>query len=235
MELPYLFIADKPIVKTEELMGRAPGTVTTWFETFRNICSEVIAKKPKMLSTKANPIQIDESRFAGCCKYNHGQMLTGDAPPDSEDEDTTVQNKRNHGARVDGPWVFGLHQGNDCRYFVMEKRDKQTLIPIIQRECEPGSLIHSDKWPAYCSLAQVGYVHKMVNHQEHYVDPDTGAHTQGIEWSWLDAKIQILKKKRGVPLHLLQSHLDHYCWQLWRKDEPDQFLAFLDDVRTIFT
>ena len=50
-----------------------------------------------------------------------------------------------------------------------------------------------------------------MNRQEHYVDPDTGAHTQRVERSWLDAKISIMKKERGVPQLTLESHLDFYC------------------------
>lgn len=95
-----------------------------------------------MLGTDDNPIQIDESRFAGRRKYNRGRLLQGDAPANSVDEDVVVQNKQNHGACVDGPWVFGLRQSNDCRYFVVEKRDKSTLIPLIKQECAVGSIIH---------------------------------------------------------------------------------------------
>lgn len=232
MELVFMFVIEMSVRQTAQLTGRTEGTVTQWFEFCRTVCSDVISKKSKMVGTEADPIQIDESRFAGKRKYNRGRMLVGDAPPKSEDEDVLVQNKRNHGARIDGPWVFGLRQGNDCRYFVVERRDKDTLIPLIQRECEIGSVIHSDEWAAYRSLTTVGYKHLTVNHQENYVDPSTGAHTQAIERSWLDAKVSIMKKKRGVPLYLLQSHLDHYCWQMWRRDKPDQFCAFLDDLMT---
>ena len=87
------------------------------------------------------------------------------------------------------------------------------------------SVIHSDEWPAYHCLGNIGYQHKTVNHQDNYVDPTSGAHTQGIERSWLDAKIDILQKKRGVPTHHFQSHLDHYCWKMLRKNE-DLFIAF---------
>jgi transposase len=235
MELIYMFVAELPVTQVVALTSRAPLTVTSWFETLRDVSSQIIAKEQKMLGTRDNPIQIDEARFAGRRKYNRGRMLTGDFAPTSEDAGSIVVNKRNHGARIDGPWVFGLRLGDDCRYFVVEKRDRGTLIPIIRRECERGSVIHSDEWPAYGSLTQEGYVHETVNHQQHYVDPDTGAHTQAIERSWLDAKIDILKKKRGVPLYQLQSHLDYYCWHMYRKNEPDKFIAFLDDIRTIFT
>jgi hypothetical protein len=72
-------------------------------------------------------------------------------------------------------------------------------------------VIHSDKWPAYGNLNAIGYSHFMVNHQDNYVDPVTGVNTQATERSWLDAKIRILKKMRGVPNELFSitpsSHL----------------------------
>jgi len=149
-----------------------------------------------MLGTHANPIQIDDARFVGRRKYNRGRMLGGDKPPANTDEGAQVQNNCNHGAGIDGPWVFGLKHGNDSRYFCVERRDKDTLLPIIKRECEGGSVIHSDEWPSYRCLTSEGFIHETVNHQENYVDPLTGAHTQGVERSWLDTKKSILKKKR---------------------------------------
>ena len=125
-----------------------------------------------------------------------------------------------------------MYQGNDCRYYVVERRNNATLISIIKRECARGSVIHSNEWAAYgCSEAD-DYRHSTsVNHQENYVNPDTGAHTQGLECSWLDSKVAIMKKKKGVALYLLQGYLDHYCWKMWCENEPDLFVAFLKDVR----
>lgn len=235
MELMYLFIADMPLRNVVTLTGRSTNTVTDWFNMCREVCSSVISKRPQMEGTFQHPIQIDESRFAGRRKYNRGRLLTGDAQPVSEDEDAHVENARNHGARVDGPWVFGLRQGNDCRYFHVERRDKATLLPIIKRECKVGSEIHSDEWAAYRCLPAEGFVHETVNHQRNYVDPMTGAHTQAIERSWLDAKIKILRKMRGVPVATFQSHLDYFCWRMYRRDAPDLLLAFLEDVRVTYT
>ncbi|CAI6359232.1 unnamed protein product [Macrosiphum euphorbiae] len=78
-------------------------------------------------------------------RSNKTIMLGGDKPPANTDEGAQVQNNRNHGARIDGPWVFGLKHGNYSRYFYVERRDKDTLLPIIKRECEGGSVIHSDE------------------------------------------------------------------------------------------
>ena len=49
-----------------------------------------------------------------------------------------------------GPWVFGLKNGNYCRYFYVHRRDRETLLSIIERECEAGSEIHSDEWQMGC-------------------------------------------------------------------------------------
>ena len=43
----------------------------------------------------------------------------------------------------------------------------------------------------------------------------------------------ISEEEEKVPLYLFQSHLDHYCWKMKRKNESDRFLVFLDDVRRV--
>jgi hypothetical protein len=91
-------------------------------------------------------------------------------------------------------------------------------------------VIHSDEWLAYGDRNAIGYSHFTVNHQENYVDPVTGVKTQAIERAWLDAKTRILKKMRGVPNELFQSHLDHICWKVPRKNAEDSLLAFLNDI-----
>ena len=107
-----------------------------------------------------------------------------------------------------------------------------TLISIIQANVAPGSVIHSDEWAAYRSLSQLGYIHETVNHQHNFVDPATGAHTQLIERSWLDAKMKLLRWQRGVPGQHLQSHLDYYCWWRMRKNEDllAAFVRHIDEV-----
>ena len=87
-------------------------------------------------------------------------------------------------------------------------------------------------------LNAMGYHHPTVNHQQHDVDPVTGARThartQEIERSWLDANTMILKRMRGVGRHLFQSHLDHLCWKVMRKKSNDISVLFLEDVRSVY-
>uniref|UniRef100_A0A0L8GAX6 ISXO2-like transposase domain-containing protein n=1 Tax=Octopus bimaculoides TaxID=37653 RepID=A0A0L8GAX6_OCTBM len=108
-------------------------------------------------------------------------MLNNDNTLLFEVSDAEQRNNRNCGHGIDRPWVFGLKHSSDCRYFCVERRDGNSLIPIIERECLTSSHIHSDEWPAYNNLNAIGYHHLTVNHQRHYVDPVTGVHTQAVE------------------------------------------------------
>lgn len=238
LEVVFMFILDLPVESVISLTGRSKPTVIDWFNMCREVCTAMVSHtvRGQMVGTQDDPVQIDEARFAGRRKYNRGRMLHGDHPPESEDSDEDIENNRNHGRRIDGPWVFGLRTKSDIRYFYVLRRDSDTLVPLIQREVQAGSHIHSDEWRAYSRLRQLGYVHETVNHQRNYVEPDTGAHTQGIERSWLDAKIKIMKKMRGVPVNHFQSHLDYITWKIINKNHNanDLFITFLQSMRTVY-
>ena len=235
LELSFCFVLEMKIDDVVQRTHHSRQTIVDWFCMCREVCSSaVLDNRNMMVGTADNPIQIDESRFAGKRKYNAGRMLAGDRAPEERDAEVLVENNRNHGNRVDGPWCFGLKQGDDHRYFYVERRNRATLNPIIEANCAPGSVIHSDEWAAYRNLSDIGYVHETVNHQLNYRDPDTGAHTQAIERSWLDAKTRIMKRMRGVPDYHLQGHLDHFCWSRLRRIEADLFVAFLNDMRQLY-
>ena len=116
-----------------------------------------------MVGTESEPIQIDEARFAGRRKYDKGCMLAGDSSP-NESSPENVKNNRNHGRRMDEPWVFRLIKVEDLRCIYVQKRDAKTLLEIIKREVTSGSTIHSYEWPAYRQLSKLGFNHKTVNH-----------------------------------------------------------------------
>ena len=91
----------------------------------REVCSSIVSvnRRGQMMETEANLVEIDEARFAGRRKYNRGCFLNGDQTAKSTDSKADVVNNRNPGRRIDGPWVFGLKNGLDCRYFYVAKRD----------------------------------------------------------------------------------------------------------------
>lgn len=96
---------------------------------------------------------------------------------------------------------------NELRMFVVDKRDAATLIPIIQQNVLPGTIIVSDEWRSYGQLKNLGYRHFTVNHSKNFVDPKSGQHTQLIECYWGYAKHLIMRSRRGTTKDLLPYHL----------------------------
>ena len=89
-------------------------------------------------------INIDESLFGRRCKYNLGNPKVG--------------------IKV---WIFGLvsRSTNTLILYPVDKRDAETLIPIIKRHVPAGARIFSDSWAAYFKLNALGYEHFTVCHK----------------------------------------------------------------------
>ena len=77
----------------------------------------------------------------------------------------------------------------------VDRRDAATLLPIRQRHVRPGAMICSDGWTAYNTLAQMGYGHEVIIHDDNFVDPATGVHINGLRLTGLR---QNKKSKRST-------------------------------------
>ena len=115
-------------------------------------------------------------------------------------------------------WVFGIYDTNSKQGYLtfVNSRDKDTLIPIIQRIVLPGSIIHSDEWRAYNDLRRLPnpqpYRYATVNHSANVVDPITGVHTNHVEAMWSRAKRRF-KSMNGTYEELIPSYLDEFMWR----------------------
>ncbi|XP_074655648.1 uncharacterized protein LOC141909161 [Tubulanus polymorphus] len=146
------------VIQTE--MGLSSKTIVDWASFFREVCELVVFYNCKAIGGPGKVVVIDESKF-GKRKFNRGRC-------------------------VDGQWVFGgIERGNNKNVFMVsvDKRDSDTLIPIIEKWILPGTTIMSDCWEAYSCLNQRGFEHLTVNHSVTFVDPDTNACTNLIEIS----------------------------------------------------
>ena len=76
----------------------------------------------------------------------------------------------------------------------------------------------NDKWKAYDCLQDEGYQHLTVNHSLNFVDPDTGAHTQGIENTWWGVKRGM--HRTGTSKDLFESYLLEYLWRKHYGGDP---------------
>ena len=148
-------------------------------------------------------VEIDEAKF-GKRKYSRGRM-------------------------VEGTWVLGgIQRHTDACFLVTcpgNKRDADTLIPLIKNFGRLGTTIITDKWKSYVNLDAHGYVHLDVNHSRNFVDPETGAHTNTIEGTWTHAKHKALRRGGRRTEQSLNQDLTEF---IWRKQKG----VIRDDDRT---
>jgi hypothetical protein len=164
-------------------------TLIDWGNFIRETISHYFLSNPIILGGPENAVQIDESLFGGRRKYNRG----------------------NHHIHTKG-WVFGAieESTNRCVMWLVDRRNKQTLIPIIKQHIRPGTLIKSDEWGAYESLDTEGFDHLTVNHSVLFVSA-AGVHTQSIESLWSRIK-DITKARKGSSKEHLPGFLDYYSF-----------------------
>ena len=93
-------------------------------------------------------------------------------------------------------------------------------------------MILSDEWAAYRRLGSIGYEHKTVNHSEHFVDPETGAHTQNIERLWKDVKGWILKS--GIRKEYLKQYFARYLFVNNFPDRASRLHHFLLQAAALY-
>jgi len=158
IELVWYWVYMIPVHNAVLWTGRSKSTVIDWYNLCHDVVVDQFSKRPKM-EGPGYIVQIDESLFQGKRKYNRGRLQRGDydsQPHEDSDETSNDENEapvennqRNYGNRIQGSWVFGLCCNKDNkterRFFIVEKRDRQTLLPIIEKEVEIGTTIHSDQ------------------------------------------------------------------------------------------
>ena len=108
-------------------------------------------------------------------------------------------------------------------------RGEGTLLVIIERWVEKGTIIVTDCFRSYTHLNEHGYHHATVNHSENFVDPSTSAHTQRIEgmWHWVRAQALPRCGTRWIDLDLYLSAF------LYRKLYGGGYVQFLQELASI--
>ena len=138
----------------------SPNAITNWRNYVRDIYAEYFLRHPSQIGGPGHTVEIDESAF--------------------------VRRKYNRGHQVNTQWVFGGIDVNTKDVFLVavERRDAETLLPVLQEHVLHGTTVISDLWRAYSTVGHIGYKHMTVNHNVHFVDPQTGATTNHVEAMW---------------------------------------------------
>ncbi|CAL1688659.1 unnamed protein product [Lasius platythorax] len=202
------------IIENEEISSE---TIADQFSFCREICmialDEVLEKEGKIEGEKGEIVEIDECKISRR-KYQRGRV-------------------------VEGSWILGfIHRGHPENYRLEicpeNKRDKDTLLSLIQKHVALGTEIHTDCWKGYENLESYGYKHLTVNHSKEFVNTDTGAHTQNIEssWRWMRRSLS----RGGVHKHNLADHLCEFLWRRRvKKLKKDSFIQLITDIKHVYS
>ncbi|KII70969.1 hypothetical protein RF11_09998 [Thelohanellus kitauei] len=88
----------------------------------------------------------------------------------------------------------------EVRLFKVERRNKNTLLPIIRNNVSAGSMVWSDEWAPYRST---GVEFTSID----------DVHTQNIERVLSSLKHHILRSMKNTSKELLESHLHEFMWR----------------------
>ena len=111
----------------------------------------------------------------------------------------------------------------------MEKRDKSTLLPLIENCVQKGCENHSDGWKEYGCLKKEGYKHSIVNHSIEFKAED-GTCTNNIEGMWSLVKLKI-KSMKGVLHDKISAILDEFTYRhRYGRPNGDIYYRFLADI-----
>jgi len=140
-----------------------------------------------------------------------------------------VKGKRGRGASGKTP-VFGiLQRGGKVYTEIVPDCARKTLQAIIRGKVDPESIIHSDKWPGYNGLVDMGYKkHFRVHHGTNEFARGKN-HINGIESFWAYAKRR-LEKFHGIHKSTFYLHLKE-CEFRFNNRNKNIYLILLENFR----
>lgn len=189
LRLAFLWSAKVPVQIVHNLIRYRKDVIAQYYRYFRDICSWKLLANPQDIQVggPGHVVQIDES--------------------------VITKRKHNKGRVVPEQWILGILDTTTnigiVRY--VQRRDANTLLPIIRDVVKQGSEIWTDEWRAYNRLSNLGFVHHTVCHKREFKAAD-GTCTNAVEGLW-----SVLKKHLRL-LHVLQSpllpeHIDEFMWR----------------------
>ena len=121
--------------------------------------------------------------------------------------------KVRHGRGTSKSVVFGIlcREGKVWAEVVPDIH-AETLLPLLSKKVQPGSVVVSDTLSAYTGVAARGYVHRLVRHDHGQYSDRKGGHINGLEGFWGYLKRR-LAARGGIRRERLPLFLAEYVWR----------------------
>lgn len=184
----WLIANSKNGISSHEL-GRSIGLTqkSAWFVNHRIR----LAMQTGTFQRLDGEVEVDETFVGGLGKNMH-QHKAAQAGVSRANKDKAI--------------IVGARQrGGEIRAQVVPDRKRQTLLPFIDQNVEPGAIVYTDEHHAYIPLRWEGYKHESINHRSGtYVNGKVS--TNGIEAFW-----SLLKRGlHGTYVQVDAEHLFRY-------------------------
>ena len=198
-----LFCLDIDAQTIAIITGLSRNTINRHLRLIR----ERIAELCRQSSPFTGEIEVDESYFGA----------------------RRIKGKRGRGASGKTP-VFGiLQRGGKVYTEIVPDCARKTLQAIIRGKVNPDSIIHSDKWPGYNGLVDMGYKkHFRVHHGSNEFARGKN-HINGIESFWAYAKRR-LEKFHGIHKSTFYLHLKE-CEFRFNNRNKNIYIILLENFR----
>jgi transposase len=98
-----------------------------------------------------------------------------------------------------------IERDGGVRVTPVEKRNKETLLSLLEEHVQKGTAVNTDEFKAYSSLPELGYEHQTVVHPK-YQWAQGEAHTNSMEGYWGNLKKHI----RGTHTYDSPKYLPKY-------------------------
>jgi transposase-like protein len=207
MMLAYFWLNEIQWSAAVTTTGFAQKTVTRFYWLFRRLAATSLSEIDTVIGGPGIIVEVDETKL-GRRKYHCGH-------------------------RVDGVWVIvGVERTADRRVFMVpvEDRSANTIREIIRAHVTPGSIVHTDGWRGYFGIdVECSVIHRTVNHQEGFIDYETGVHTNVVEGTNF-----ALKRKVPVRSRVKEGIVEHLSEFVWRRQNEgsiwDSFIIAMSDI-----
>jgi transposase len=181
------FVAGTTARAASELIGVQANTAIRFFMRLRQL---IASKLPSY--ELSGEVEADESYFGGKRKGKRGRGSAGKVA------------------------VFGLlKRGGKVYTAIIPNAKTETLLPIIEQNVQPDSIVYTDTFRSYNALDISAFHHQRINHSELFAEQ--GNHINGIENFWNQAK-RHMRKFNGI-------RPDNFYWFLkeceWRFNGGD--------------
>lgn len=128
LELTYYWSEELPLRVAVRWSGVSSKTVVDWYNFCRDVCAEYLHNHAAKIGGPGTIVEIDKAKF-GKRKYNRGRPR-------------------------EGKWVIGgIERGTEKMFLqIVPSRDAVTLLPIIQQNVLPGTIIQTHEWRSNARL-----------------------------------------------------------------------------------